>query len=77
MLDELELMESVERLTPEVFFTEKDNEKVISANVDMYSGLIYRMLDIPVELYTLCLRLPVWWAGARTESRKCTTLKTG
>ena len=28
------------------------NDKAMCANVDMYSGLIYRMLGIPPELYT-------------------------
>lgn len=52
MAAELSLMERIERLTPEVFASVTGKAKVISANVDMYSGLIYKMLRIPPELYT-------------------------
>ncbi|MBE6966155.1 MAG: citrate synthase [Ruminococcaceae bacterium] len=51
-LDRFELIESVERLTPEVFRTVKNNDKPLCANVDMYSGLIYEMLGIPQDLFT-------------------------
>ena len=51
-LDRFELIESVERLTPDVFRAVKGSTKPLCANVDMYSGLIYRMLGIPGELYT-------------------------
>ena len=47
--DEFALLESVERLTPEVL-SEKGKDKVICANVDLYSGLVYKMLGIPDEL---------------------------
>ena len=46
MLDELELMEAVERVTPRVFAEITGHEKVMCANVDMYSGLVYTMLDL-------------------------------
>lgn len=52
MLAELELMESIEKLTPQAFFEVTGSEKPMCANVDMYSGLIYQMLDIPPELFT-------------------------
>jgi len=51
-LDEFNLLESIERLTPTVFATVKGNTKQLSANVDMYSGLVYQMLGIPSEMYT-------------------------
>ena len=38
MLDEFELFELVERLTPEIFHRVTGQEKVICANVDLYSG---------------------------------------
>ncbi len=47
-----ELIEAVERLTPQVFSTVKGLNKPLCANVDMYSGLVYEMLDIPLDLYT-------------------------
>ena len=52
MCDALDLVESVERLAPEVFGRVTGNNKPICANVDLYSGLIYEMLNIPEELYT-------------------------
>ncbi len=51
-LDRFELIETVERLTPQVFATVKGSTKPLCANVDMYSGLVYEMLDIPLDLYT-------------------------
>lgn len=51
-LEDFELLEAVERLTPQAFYDVKKVEKPICANVDLYSGLVYRMLGIPVEMYT-------------------------
>ncbi len=70
MLDELELMEAVERVTPRVFEEVTGNEKVMCANVDMYSGLIYQMLDIPPELFTplfAVARITGWCAHRMEE----------
>jgi len=52
MLDELELFETVEKLGPDVFRRVKGGDKPLCANVDMYSGLVYKMLGIPQDLYT-------------------------
>ena len=49
---EFHLLESIERLTPLVFEEVKHSGKVMCANVDMYSGFVYRMLGIPEELFT-------------------------
>lgn len=49
---EFNLLETVERLTPELFAEAKGDIKAICANVDMYSGLVYRMLKIPDDLFT-------------------------
>ncbi len=46
------LLENIERLTPSVFRKVKGRNKVMCANVDLYSGLIYKMLGIPEDLYT-------------------------
>ena len=51
-LERFELIESVERLTPDVFRTVKGSSKPLCANVDLYSGLVYEMLGIPQDLYT-------------------------
>lgn len=47
-----ELIASIERLTPEVYRKVKGKHKIMCANVDLYSGLIYKMLKIPEDLYT-------------------------
>ncbi len=62
---EFRLLESVERLTPGVFASVKGIEKVISANVDLYSGLVYRTLGISDDLFTplfAIARIPGWCA---------------
>lgn len=51
-MEKLRLYEAVERLAPRAFLKVTGNEKVISANVDFYSGLVYEMLGIPEDLYT-------------------------
>ena len=71
MLDELELMEAIERVTPSVFAEVTGKEKVMCANVDMYSGLIYRMLDIPTDLFTplfAVARITGWCAHRMEEA---------
>ena len=62
--DDFKLLHAVERLAPEVFAEEK-GKKDICANVDLYSGLIYRMLGLSVDLYTPLFaisRIPGWCA---------------
>lgn len=49
---EFNLLEAIERLTPQLFAEVKGDNKIVCANVDMYSGLVYRMLDIPDDLFT-------------------------
>ncbi len=51
--DEFKLYENIENLAPEVFAQFKGgNPKVISPNVDFYSGFVYKCIDIPKEIYT-------------------------
>lgn len=62
--DDFKLLCAVERLAPQVFAEEKGNKNVC-ANVDLYSGLIYRMLGLSVDLYTPLFavsRIPGWCA---------------
>ena len=47
-----ELIANIERLTPEVYRRVKGKHKIMCANVDLYSGLIYKMLGIPEDLFT-------------------------
>ncbi len=67
--DELELYEAVERLAPEVIGRERKIYKGVSANVDFYSGFVYRMLDIPQELFTpiFAIARVVGWSAHRIE----------
>ena len=49
---EFQLYSLVERLAPEIIARERKIYKGVSANVDFYSGFVYHMLDLPLELYT-------------------------
>lgn len=49
---EFKLLDTIEKLTPELMKSVRGSDKVVCANVDMYSGLVYRMLGIPDELFT-------------------------
>ncbi|MCH5198627.1 MAG: citrate synthase [Oscillospiraceae bacterium] len=50
--DDWTLLDIIERVSPRVFKEEKGLDKNICANVDLYSGLIYKILGIPMDLYT-------------------------
>ncbi len=62
-------LELIEKLTPEIFASEKNNNKKICANVDLYSGLIYEMLRIPMDLYTplFAVARVAGWSAHRIE----------
>ena len=49
---EFELINLIETLTPEIFRKVKGLNKPICANVDLYSGLIFKILGIPEDLFT-------------------------
>ena len=69
-LEEFRLYELIEELTPAIFAELKGN-KTMCANVDMYSGFVYKMLNIPVELYTpmfAVARMAGWCAHRIEES---------
>ena len=68
-LEKFELFERVERLAPEAFLKVKGEKKVISANVDFYSGLVYETLGIPSELYTplFAVSRMAGWCAHRIE----------
>lgn len=66
---EYRLYTTIERLAPEIFFREKKSSKVMCANVDFYSGFVYSMLNIPVELYTpiFAIGRMAGWCAHRIE----------
>lgn len=68
---EYRLLETIERLTPELFKEVKGDEKNMCANVDMYSGFVYKMLGIPEDLFTPLFavsRMAGWCAHRFEES---------
>ncbi|MBP3300943.1 MAG: citrate synthase [Clostridia bacterium] len=69
MGDEFHLIESVERLAGTAFSQVRGGDKIICANVDLYSGFIYRMLGIPTELYTPLFTIArvAGWCSHRVE----------
>ena len=68
------LLQSVERLTPQAFKEVKGKRRKVCANVDLYSGLVYKMLGIPDDLYTplfAVARTPGWAAHRIEELLTC------
>ncbi len=68
-MDEFKLYSMVERLAPQVIAKERQIYKGVSANVDFYSGFVYSMLDLPLELYTPIFAMAriVGWSAHRIE----------
>ncbi len=66
---DFKLIETIERLTPELFAEVKGSTKAICANIDMYSGLVYRALGIPDELFTplFAVARQAGWSAHRFE----------
>jgi citrate synthase len=67
--EEYDLYERVARLSPEVFKQVKNSSKVVSPNVDFYSGFVYDMLHIPRDLFTpiFCIARIAGWCAHRIE----------
>ncbi len=66
---EYELYDTVAHLAPEIIAEKRKMYKGVSANVDFYSGLIYRMLELPPELYTPIFAVSriAGWSAHRIE----------
>ncbi len=69
LMMEFALYEMVERLAPEIIGRERKMYKGVSANVDFYSGFVYHMLDLPMELFTPIFAIAriSGWAAHRLE----------
>ena len=67
--DEYELYSMIETMAPKVIAGERAIYKGVSANVDFYSGFVYSMLDIPLELYTPIFAIAriAGWSAHRIE----------
>ena len=68
-MKDYDLYSKVERLAPEVIAQERRIYKGVSANVDFYSGFVYSMLGLPLELYTPMFAIAriVGWSAHRME----------
>ena len=68
-MKDYQLYANVEHLAPEVIAQERRIYKGVSANVDFYSGFVYSMLDLPLELYIPMFAVAriVGWSAHRME----------
>ncbi len=66
---EFALYSLVERLAPEIIAEKRKIYKGVSPNVDFYSGFVYQMLDLPMELYTPIFAIAriAGWSAHRME----------
>ena len=66
---EFELYSLVEKLAPQVIAEQRQIYKGVSVNVDFYSGFVYSMLGLPMELYTPIFAIAriVGWSAHRLE----------
>ena len=66
---DFEYYNTIERLAPKVIAEKRHIYKGVSTNVDFYSGFVYDMLGIPVELYTPIFAVAriVGWSAHRME----------
>ena len=70
---EFALYSMVERLAPQIISAERKIYKGVSPNVDFYSGFVYSMLDLPLELYTPIFAIAriAGWSAHRMEELCC------
>ncbi|HJD13977.1 MAG TPA: citrate/2-methylcitrate synthase [Candidatus Ruminococcus avistercoris] len=67
--DDFELYSMIEEMAPKIIARERHIYKGVSANVDFYSGFVYSMLDLPMELYTPMFAIAriAGWSAHRME----------
>lgn len=70
---DLLLYENIEEIAPKVLARKKNITRDVSPNVDFYSGFVYDMLGIPMELYTAIFAIAriVGWSAHRIEELIC------
>lgn len=73
MAEEFKLIERVEKLGPEVMRDVRGTSKPICANIDMYTGFIYKMLGVPDSLVTplFAVARMAGWSAHRMEELFC------
>ena len=71
MEKEYDLYAAVERLAPIVIGQERKTYKGVSANIDFYSGFVYHMLGLPLELFTPVFAMSriVGWSAHMIEEK--------
>lgn len=69
MEEEFALYELIEHVAPKIIAEERKIYKGVCINIDFYSGLLYKMLKIPAELYTplFAIARVVGWSAHRME----------
>ena len=67
--DELELYRIIKRTAPRLFAEIKGHDKILSPNVDFFSGFVYSMLGIPRDVYTPMFAMAriAGWCAHRIE----------
>ncbi len=73
MGEEFDLIERIEKLAPQVMADVRGTTKPICANIDLYTGFIYKMLGIPETLFTplFAVARTAGWAAHRMEELIC------
>mgnify|MGYP005760910525 FL=1 len=66
---DFQLYSMIEEMAPKIIGKERHIYKGVSANVDFYSGFVYSMLDLPMELYTPMFAIAriAGWSAHRME----------
>jgi len=69
MQKEFKLYRQVDKLAPEIIAEKRKIYKGVSANVDFYSGMVYKMLGLPYELFTPIFAIAriAGWSAHRLE----------
>ena len=69
MQEEFSLYETVEKMAPQIIAEKRKMYKGVSANVDFYSGMVYKMLRLPYELFTPIFAVAriAGWSAHRME----------
>ncbi len=66
---EFQLYQLIEKIAPEIIAKRRNTIKPICANIDFYSGFVYKMLNLPTELYTplFAMARVAGWSAHRIE----------
>ena len=69
MDEEYMLYSTIEKIAPQVMAEELNIDRPIPVNVDFFSGFVYQMLNIPVELFTpiFAVSRMAGWSAHRIE----------